>query len=118
MTMETSPFSSATFGRPVPITVICVLSAIGVLFAIPLLFSEAARSIGAWYPPYLALSAIVGGACAVGFWIMRKWAAYLYIAMFVVNQIVMLAMGIWSVFALVIPLIVVVIACVYLPRMR
>jgi hypothetical protein len=38
--------------------------------------------------------------------------------MFVVNQIVMLAMGIWSAFALVIPLIVVVIACVYLPRMR
>ena len=117
MTIDTTP-SAAPASRPIPITVLCVISAIGAVFVIPLIFSDAASAIGAWYPPYLALSALIGAACTVGFWLMRKGAAYLYIAMFVVNQIAMLAMGIWSVFALVIPLIVVVIACVYLPRMR
>jgi hypothetical protein len=117
MTIDTTP-SAAPTGRPIPITILSVICAIGALFTIPLIFSEAARSIGGWYPPCLAFSAVIGLACTVGFWLMRKWAAYLYIAMFVVNQIVMLAMGIWSIFALVLPLIVVVIACVYLPRMR
>jgi hypothetical protein len=116
--MTVQPAALPSPQRPIAITVCCVISAIGALFTIPLIFSEAARSIGAWYPPCLAFSAVIGLACTVGFWLMRKWAAYLYIAMFVVNQIVMLAMGIWSVFALVAPLIVVVIACVYLPRMR
>src|SRR5271163_3148309 len=104
MTTDSTP-SAAPAGRPIPITILCVLSAIGVVFVIPLIFTDATRSIGAWYPPYLAASAVIGAACTVGFWIMRKWAAYLYIAMFVVNQIALLAMGIWSVFALVIPLI-------------
>jgi hypothetical protein len=117
MTSEAAP-EELIGKRPVAVTVLCVISAIGVIFTVPLIFTDAARAIGGWYPPCLALGGIIGAACTVGFWIMRKWAAYLYIAMFVVNQIVMLAMGIWSVFALVIPLIVVVIACVYLPRMR
>jgi hypothetical protein len=64
-------------GRPVPITIVCVVCAIGVVFAIPMIFSETARSIGAWYPPSLAASAIIGAACTVGFWLMRRWALYL-----------------------------------------
>jgi hypothetical protein len=120
MAMQSSP-SPVVFsvrGRPVPITIICVLSAIGLAFAIPLIFSDVARAIGAWYPPFLAIATIVGAICTVGFWLMKKWSVYLYTAMFVVNQVVMIVMGIWTILALLLPAIVVVIAFAYLPRMR
>lgn len=116
MTTESAP--AAPLGRPVPITVICVLSAIGVVLVIPMIFGEAARLIGAWYPPYLALSAVIGAVCTVGFWLMRRWALYLYAAFFVINQIVLLAMGVWSIMALIVPAIVVAIAFAYHARMR
>jgi hypothetical protein len=117
MTIDSSP-SAVPSGRPIAITVLCIFSAIGVLFVIPLLFSQAAWSIGSWYPPSLAVSAIIGGACTVGFWLMRRWALYLYTAMFVVNQIILLAMGIWTISALILPAIVLAIGFYYLSRMR
>src|SRR5689334_10820576 len=95
--------------RPIPITIICIVSAIGALIAIPLIFSDAARSIGAWYPPYLALGAAIGLAATIGFWLMRQWAVYLYTALMVVNQIVLAGTGLWSIGSLVIPLVIVVI---------
>ncbi|HML10375.1 MAG TPA: hypothetical protein VK432_05900 [Stellaceae bacterium] len=117
MTIDSSP-DAVPEGRPIAITVLCVLSAIGVLFVIPLLFSQAVWAIGAWYPPYLAVSAIIGAACTVGFWLMRRWALYLYTAVFVINQVVLLAMGVWSIMALIIPAIVVGIGFYYFSRMR
>jgi hypothetical protein len=117
VTIQSTP-DTASMGRPVPITVICVLSAIGVVFVIPMIFSEVARLIGAWYPPYLALSAVIGAACTVGFWLMRRWALYLYTAMLVINQIVFVVMGVWTIMALVLPAIVVGIGFAYHARMR
>jgi hypothetical protein len=103
--------------RPIAITAICVLSGLGILFTIPLIVSDAAAGIGAWYPPFLAISAAVGAACTVGFWLMRKWAVYVYAGLLCLTQIVLLAMGVWSIVALLIPLAVVIIGFIYLPRM-
>jgi hypothetical protein len=116
-TQPASPPASPS-KRPIAITAICVLSGMGILFTIPLIFSEAAASIGAWYPPFLAVSAVVGAACTVGFWLMRRWAVYLYTGVLCVSQIVLLAMGVWSIVALLIPLVVVIIGFIYLPRME
>src|SRR5215475_9370731 len=118
MTMQSSPAPAVVRARPVPITIICVLSAIGLLVAIPLIFSDVARAIGGWYPPFLAIATIIGAICTVGFWLMKKWSVYLYTAMFVVNQAVMILMGVWTIQGLLLPAIVVVIAFAYLPRMR
>jgi hypothetical protein len=98
--------------------VVCVVCAIGVLFVIPMLFWQAVWAIGAWYPPLLALSAIIGAACMVGFWLMRRWALYLYSAMFVANQVVLVTMGLWTINALILPAIVIGIGFYYFPRMR
>ena len=51
---------TATSERPVAITIICVLGFIGAALTIPAIFMSAASGIGAWYPPYLAFSAVVG----------------------------------------------------------
>ena len=103
--------------RPTAITVICVIGFIGAAVCIPLIFSEAAADIGDWYPPYLAFSSIIGFACMVGFWQMKKWATYTYAALVGINQVVLLAMDVWSVMALVVPAIVVFFTFKYLKEM-
>lgn len=104
--------------RPVAITVICVLGFIGAGLTIPLIFSAAAGSIGAWYPPYLALSAVIGLVCMIGLWKMMKWSVFAYTAFVVLNQIVLMAMGVWTFFALLIPAIIIAIGFTYLSKMK
>lgn len=104
--------------RPVAITAICIISVIGMLATIPLIFSEAAASIGGWYPPFLALSSVVGAACTVGFWLMRRWAVYLYTGFLCLSQIVVLGMGGWNIVTLLIPLVIVIVGFIYLSRME
>ncbi|WP_341502059.1 hypothetical protein [Gallaecimonas sp. GXIMD4217] len=108
--VETAP-------RPVSITVICIFGFIGALFTLPLLFSSIPGQIGAWYPPYLAFSTLIGLACMLGLWLMKKWAAYAYTLMVVVNQVVMLAMGVWNILALLIPAVIIFFALKHAPRM-
>ncbi|MHC1781443.1 MAG: hypothetical protein AB9891_01550 [Anaerolineaceae bacterium] len=93
--------------RPTSITVICIIGFIGALISIPLLFSSFASQIGSWYPPYLALSIVIGLASMIGMWLMKKWGAYLYTGMAVVNQVILLLTGLWTIMALVIPAVVV-----------
>ena len=104
--------------RPVIITVLCVFGFFGGLFTVPTIFSQVARDIGAWYPSLLALSAVVGFVCMVGLWKMRKWALYAYTGLCVVNQVVLLAIGRWSIFALVLPGIFIAIMFSQISKMR
>jgi hypothetical protein len=93
--------------RPTSIFVICVLFLISAFFTIPLIFLPISLQIGAWYPPFLAFSSVVGLICMVGFWNMKKWAVYTYIGFTAFNQVVMIAMGVWNVFALIGPAILI-----------
>jgi hypothetical protein len=110
--------TTTTITRPTAITVICVIGFIGGLFTIPLIFSEVAGNIGAWYPRYLAFSAVVGFICMVGLWNMKRWAVFSYTGFVALNQLVLLVMGVWNVLALVIPGIVIAIAFMHLSKMR
>lgn len=103
--------------RPIIITVICVLGVIGGLMTVPLIFSPIARGIGAWYPPFLALSAVIGLICMIGLWQMKKWAAYTYTGFAACGQVAMLVMGIWSISSLLIPGIIVVIVLANVSKM-
>ncbi|MCJ7546724.1 MAG: hypothetical protein MUP30_07870 [Deltaproteobacteria bacterium] len=103
--------------RPTAITVICVISFLGTLITIPIIFSSIARQIGAWYPPYLAFSVVVGLVCMVGLWMMKKWAAYAYTGFVGINQVVLLAMGVWNIKALLIPGIVIFFALKHVAKM-
>ena len=76
------------------------------------------RTIGAWYPPYLAFSAVVGFVCMFGLWKMRKWAVFTYTGFCLVNQVVLLAMGGWNIFALLIPGIYIAIMFSQVTKMR
>ena len=95
--------------RPGIITAICVIGFIGAFAAVALAFSDISKQIGAWYPPYLAFSAVVGFVCMIGLWMMKKWGIITYTTFFAINQVVLLAFGVWNIFALIIPGIVIAI---------
>jgi hypothetical protein len=104
--------------RPIAVTVICIISWIGSAFAVPLLFSDTARAIAPWYPPFLGVSALIGIVCTIGLWMMRKWGVYAYIALAAINQVILAMTGLWNPLALLIPAIVIVVMLIYLSRMR
>jgi len=95
--------------RPNIITIMCALYIFGLLCTIIAPLSEAAWSIGFWYPPYLAFSAVISLICIYGFWEMKKWSIMLYLTFVAVNQIVMQAMGLWTPATIIIPGVVVLI---------
>lgn len=103
--------------RPIAITVICVLGFIGAVLIIPLIFSNIALQVGSWYPVYLGFSSVIGLVCMVGLWLMKKWAAYMYTGFVVLNQIILLSLGLWNVLALLIPAIVVGVALSHVSKM-
>jgi len=89
--------------RPHIITIMCVLYIFGLLFTMIAPFSEAAWSIGFWYPPYLAFSAVISLICIYGFWEMKKWSIMLYLTFIAVNQLVMQTMDLWTPSTIIIP---------------
>ena len=98
-----------THERPIIITVICILGFLGAAITIPLIFSELAKSVATWYPFYLAFAATIGVICMLGLWKMKKWGFYLYVALAIFNQIVMLIKGIWSPYGLMLPVLLILI---------
>jgi hypothetical protein len=104
--------------RPIAITIICVIGFIGAVLAVPLIFSETARGIAPWYPALLGVSSVIGLACMIGLWMMRKWAVYTYTAFAAVNQVILIATGLWNPVALLIPAIIIVVMFIYVSRMR
>ena len=104
--------------RPVVITIVCGVFLVGVLASAAIVFSDAARRIGAWYPPYLAVCALVGFISMIGLWMMRRWAVHLYTAVFLINQAVLVITKTWNVLALVLPGVVIAVMLVYVRRMR
>ena len=103
--------------RPTAITVICILMALGAVAVIPALFVAGAVLPG-WYTPFLLASSAVGLACMVGLWTMRKWAVYVYTAMTLVGQVVLLATGLWAPMSIIVPAIVIAIMFANVGKMR
>lgn len=103
--------------RPTSITIICIIGFIGAVMALPLIFSPMAQQISFWQQFYLALSSFVGLACMLGLWMMKKWAVHAYIGLTALNQIVLLAMGLWSAMALLAPAVVIFFALKHISKM-
>ncbi|MBA4852484.1 hypothetical protein [Emticicia sp. BO119] len=108
----------AETNRPPAITFACTAAFVWASLSIPLIFFSSSKSIGAWYPPYLVFSIIASYAGAYGIWAMKKWGVYLYIGFNVINQIVLVSMGMWSLFSILIPAIVIGVTYTHLKNMR
>lgn len=110
--------ASAPVKRPAAITGICVLGAIGIAGLAWLVSTGAFRGAPDWYVIFLAITVVANIAAMVGMFLMRKWGAYLYAAMFVLGQIVLFATGLWSIQSAIVPALVTIVALTHVGRMR
>ena len=104
--------------RPILLTIICVVGILGGLLGIPFIFTEAAKSIGLWYQIYASISIAAGFICFAGLWMMKKWGIIIYTMLTGINQIVLIKMNIWNIFAIIMPVIVIIIGFIYFKEME
>jgi hypothetical protein len=100
--------------RPTAITIICILGFVGAALSIPMAFSDIARQIGNWFPPYSGSVAAISLICMIGLWFTKKWAIYAYICLVVLNQIVLITMDKWNILVLIIQGIIVTVTLFHL----
>lgn len=107
--------------RPLLIILICVLGFLGTvdIFWIILYpsITSTLQHFGLGYTSYLAFSSLFLLGCSIGFWLMKKWAVYGYTAFTILNQVALLMMGQWTVFALILPAIILFVGYRYLSQM-
>ncbi|WP_031434132.1 hypothetical protein [Methylomarinum vadi] len=104
--------------KPLTITAICVIGLINAIQMLNLVFSPVSRHIGAIYPLYFSGAIILSLVCIAGLWMLKRWAAFLYAALLVCNQLVLAAMGYWELSAAVIPVIIVLLLVKHWDKMR
>ena len=109
---------STETNRPAAITFACTAAFVWASLSIPLIFFSSSKLIGPWYPPYLAFSVVASYISVFGIWSMKRWGVYAYIGFNVINQAVLISMGMWSLFSILIPAIVIGVAYTHLKSMR
>jgi hypothetical protein len=103
--------------KPLAITAICIIGIINAIQMINLVLSPMSKQAGAIYPFYFTLSVALSVACIVGLWLLKRWAAFVYAALLMCNQIVLLVMGYWSFSAAIIPAVIIALLIKHLDRM-
>jgi hypothetical protein len=103
--------------KPLAITAICIIGVINAIQMINLVLSPMSKQVGAIYPLYFSLSVALGLACIGGLWLLKRWAALVYGALLICNQIVLLLMGYWSLSAVIIPAAIILLMFKHLDRM-
>lgn len=69
--------------RPWPITVICVIGYLSVLFTFPQVFSPPVKKLGLFMPALYGIIIAAQFIACVGLWFFKRWGAELYVAAFV-----------------------------------
>ena len=103
--------------KPLVIAAICIIGIINAIQMVNLVLSPMSKQAGAVYPLYFTLSVALSLACIGGLWLLKRWAAFVYAAVLVCNQVILLVMGYWSLSAALIPAVIIVLMFKYLDRM-
>lgn len=114
----TETIKEAKVDRPISITLISIFLIAGNLFlAWPLLRGTLLQGRGMAEALYMVLAVVISLVCGIGFWLMKKWAVYTYAALGVIIQIVLLVLGRWNLFSLLLPAIIVYFGYRHLSKM-
>ena len=103
--------------KPLAITIICFIGIINASQLIFMVLSPVSKQLGAFYPYYFAISAIMSLVSIAGLWGLKKWAVFLYIAVLISNQLILASMKLWEVSAMLIPLIITILLLNYRNKM-
>ena len=92
--------------RPSSITLISVFEIVGGFLLIYFMFLQGtqnfAQSRSVWETLFFAFSGLVLLVSGIGFWLMKKWAVYAFIAFAIISQVYVISVGRWNVFSLLI----------------
>jgi hypothetical protein len=103
--------------RPSSITLISIFGIIGGLLSFYYIFTGGIVGLDVWNTLFLGLIGVVFFICGIGFWLMKKWAVYVYAVFGIIDQILLLLMGRWNIMSLLIPALVVYVGYKNLSKM-
>lgn len=75
-----------TLNRPKPITAVCVLGFIWIVFSFPAVFSPSIKKLGDWYPALFGIIVAFSFIAYIGVWHMKQWGVKLFLITFFVKQ--------------------------------
>ena len=103
--------------KPLVISAICIIGIINAIQMLNLILSPMAKQAGSIYPVYFSASVLISLACITGLWLLKRWAALLYMAVLICNQIVLKVMGYWELTAAIIPVVITLLLFKHLDEM-
>jgi len=103
--------------KPLSISAICIISIINAIQMLNLILSPMAKQAGAVYPLYFSISVVVSLVCIGGLWLLKRWAALVFTAVLISNQVVLLVMGYWEFTAAIIPAVIILLLFNHLDKM-
>jgi hypothetical protein len=103
--------------KPLSISAVCIISIINAIQMLNLILSPMAKQAGAVYPLYFSISVIVSLVCIGGLWLLKRWAALVFMAVLICNQVVLLVMGYWELTAAIIPAVIILLLFKHLDKM-
>lgn len=104
--------------RPAFLSILCVLGLAGCFLKMILVISPVVQSHGRLYAVYLSLSSVVMIACLAGFWMMKRWAFWGFLAYVAVDQTVYWHMGYWDPIAALLKGLILLVGLFYYRRLR
>jgi len=111
--------------RPFPVTIACVVALAGMvptllaLNILPRLIHLFIEMYGAWYALFWCAGKIVYLVCLAGYWRMRRWGVYLFIALTILKAAAYLAAGIpFTPVEILITAMLILPGLIYLKRMK
>lgn len=90
------------------ISIICFIALINAAQLSYMAFSPVSKQLGSFYPTYFTLSAVISLISIAGLWLLKRWAVWLYVAVLLSNQWVLVSMGLWEISAVPIPAIIII----------
>lgn len=106
---EDDIFEKPQKNRPVGIVVICVLMLLGLIATLSLTVSDYKANGLNTSTAVLTISAGISTKCMVGFWMMKRWAVFIYTGLVLINQLLLLIYGGWTIIQFAIPAIVLIV---------
>ncbi len=107
--------------RPSSITLVSVFEIVGGCLLLYFMFSpgiqNSVQGRSVWQTLFFAFSSIVLLVSGIGFWLMKKWAAYALIVFAILSQVYVISVGRWNAFSLLILAIPIYIAYKHFSKM-
>ncbi len=95
--------------KPLAIMMVCCIGFINATQMVYMIFSPVTKQIGSGLPLYFTLAAVFSLVSIYGLWMLKKWASWLYVGVLVLNQLMLVNMGLWEITAMLIPLFIVIV---------